>query len=344
MVQNGISLDLTWNTQGQLVSVNTNGLFAESYTWGPLGNRASTTDSSGTTYHIYDGDHCVADVDSSGNIIASYTWGTGIDNLLAVTVHGDTTTNTYYAIKDHLNSIHALVDESGSTAMTVNYNAWGTPQNSSFSIQNSSFKLRYLFQGREYSHATELYNFRARWYSSDIGRWLSKDPIGLEGGLNLYVFCGNNPVNYRDPLGLWTITLGGGGNIQAVAALGGDVGYSIGYSPTSGFSHGPIGSVNVGVGTPAGFAGGFIQWTDAESVDDLQGFSLQTGLGIDVGVAVGADLVMGFDASSLDLLLSGPTYQGGQVNLGIGFSPLVAEIHTYLAGSVGYSFNNDCRK
>jgi len=47
-----------------------------------------------------------------------------------------------------------------------------------------------------------FYNFRARWYSSDIGRWLSKDPIGLEGGMNLYVFCGNNPVNFVDPWGL----------------------------------------------------------------------------------------------------------------------------------------------
>ena len=46
-----------------------------------------------------------------------------------------------------------------------------------------------------------LYNFRARWYDSGIGRWLSKDPIGLEGGLNLYVFCGNDPVNFVDPNG-----------------------------------------------------------------------------------------------------------------------------------------------
>jgi len=58
-----------------------------------------------------------------------------------------------------------------------------------------------LFQGREYSAATGLYNFRARWYDPVTGRWLSKDPIGLEGGLNLYVFCGNDPVNRRDPEG-----------------------------------------------------------------------------------------------------------------------------------------------
>ena len=62
--------------------------------------------------------------------------------------------------------------------------------------------LRFTWQGREYSRATALYNFRARWYDPASGRWLSKDPIGLEGGLNLYEAFGNNPVCFRDPTGL----------------------------------------------------------------------------------------------------------------------------------------------
>lgn len=37
---------------------------------------------------------------------------------------------------------------------------------------------------------------------SGVVEWLSKDPIGISGGLNQYVFCGNNPVNYVDPFGL----------------------------------------------------------------------------------------------------------------------------------------------
>lgn len=41
-----------------------------------------------------------------------------------------------------------------------------------------------------------------RWYDPITGRWLSKDPIGISGGLNQYVFCANNPVMYTDPLGL----------------------------------------------------------------------------------------------------------------------------------------------
>ena len=60
---------------------------------------------------------------------------------------------------------------------------------------------RYRFQCREWSAATGITNFRARWYDSVTGRWLSKDPIGLSGGLNLYAFCGDDPVNSLDPFG-----------------------------------------------------------------------------------------------------------------------------------------------
>ncbi|MBQ7189266.1 MAG: hypothetical protein IJR99_07605, partial [Kiritimatiellae bacterium] len=62
-------------------------------------------------------------------------------------------------------------------------------------------QLRFTWQGREYSYATGLYSFRARWYDPAAGRWLSKDPIGLEGGLNLYEAFGSNPVCFRDPTG-----------------------------------------------------------------------------------------------------------------------------------------------
>ena len=60
---------------------------------------------------------------------------------------------------------------------------------------------RYRFQGREWSIATGLTNFRMRWYNAETGRWLSKDPIGLGGGLNLYEFCENTPLNSMDCFG-----------------------------------------------------------------------------------------------------------------------------------------------
>jgi hypothetical protein len=47
-----------------------------------------------------------------------------------------------------------------------------------------------------------LYYMRNRWYEPRSGRFLSEDPIGLGGGINLYVFAGGDPVNGRDPSGL----------------------------------------------------------------------------------------------------------------------------------------------
>ncbi len=58
------------------------------------------------------------------------------------------------------------------------------------------------FQARYYEASTGLYHFRSRWYDPTLQRFNSEDPIGLEGGINPYVFAENNPVNFTDPFGL----------------------------------------------------------------------------------------------------------------------------------------------
>jgi hypothetical protein len=50
-------------------------------------------------------------------------------------------------------------------------------------------------------------------YNPQLGRWLSRDPMGEAGGFNLYAYCGNDPVNRHDPLGLATYDLRGGGGV-----------------------------------------------------------------------------------------------------------------------------------
>ena len=71
------TLDLTWNGQYQLVSVSTNGVFAEGYASDALGRRASTTTWEGTVRHVYDDNwQVIADLDSNGNVLRSYVQGT----------------------------------------------------------------------------------------------------------------------------------------------------------------------------------------------------------------------------------------------------------------------------
>ena len=194
------TLDLTWNSQYQLVSVSTNGIFAEGYTYDALSRRVSTTTLDGTTRHIYDDNwQVIADINEDGSVVASYTWGEGIDKLLAVTIGGA----TYYPLTDIQGTIWGYVDSQNNIVAYWQYDAWGNIISEDVAPSAAALaSIRYRFQGREWSAATGLINFRMRWYDAETGRWISKDPIGLSGGLNLYAFCGNAPILYTDFMGL----------------------------------------------------------------------------------------------------------------------------------------------
>ena len=208
------SLGIFWDGQYRLTEVKTNGASAERHGYDVYGRRVWTCDpsaSSGqaeTNWFIYSGAQIIADVNATGGLIRTYVWGPGIDNLLAMNVHtGVTTPRTYFPIKDHLGTIHAMVDESGLVVESYEFDAWGRvldvrdSSGSSLITHHSSLGNRYLWQGREYSWNTGFYYFRARWYEPVTGRWLSNDPIGISGGLNQYIFCANNPVDNQDPSG-----------------------------------------------------------------------------------------------------------------------------------------------
>jgi len=194
------TLDLTWNSQYQLVSVSTNGVFAEGYTYDAVSRRVSTTTLEGTTRHVYDDNwQVIADINEDGSVVASYTWGKGIDNLLAVNIGGA----TYYPLTDIQGTIWGYVDSQNNVVANWQYDAWGNVISKYVAPSAVALaSIRYRFQGREWSAATGLINFRMRWYDTETGRWISKDPIGLSGGLNLYAFCKNAPILYADVLGL----------------------------------------------------------------------------------------------------------------------------------------------
>jgi RHS repeat-associated protein len=58
------------------------------------------------------------------------------------------------------------------------------------------------YTGREWDAEANLYYYRARWYDPQVGKFISEDPIGLKGGINLYGYVENNPLGFRDPMGL----------------------------------------------------------------------------------------------------------------------------------------------
>ncbi len=65
----------------------------------------------------------------------------------------------------------------------------------------------YRFSSKEYHVNSGLYDFGPRWYEPNLQRWIARDPAGIEGGVNLYEFVYENPINRIDPDGLLTIGL-----------------------------------------------------------------------------------------------------------------------------------------
>lgn len=78
----------------------------------------------------------------------------------------------------------------------------------------------YQYTGRDYDSETGLQYYRARYYSSDGGRFLSEDPVKFSGGMDFYTYTGNDPLNWFDPSGLDWIEYTG----QALTLYGGTVG------------------------------------------------------------------------------------------------------------------------
>ncbi len=105
------------------------------------------------------------------------------------------TKKTYYHHTDHLGTTVCITDSTGKVIWNCEEDAFGNV----LSKTNSNFVLN--FTGKLLDENTNLYYFNARWYDSDMGRFITEDPI-RDGG-NWYVYCLNNPLTFTDPLGLY---------------------------------------------------------------------------------------------------------------------------------------------
>ena len=105
----------------------------------------------------------------------------------------------YYQL-DHLGTPIAAHNAKGEAVWTAEYEAWGRIRKETVS-DGLKVNIPFRFQGQYYDEESGLHYNRFRYYDPEIGRFVSQDPIGLMGGINVYIYA-SNPIEWVDPFGL----------------------------------------------------------------------------------------------------------------------------------------------
>ena len=142
---------------------------------------------------------------------ATKTYTNDNEGVLGMARHiaADNIQRLYYLFDD-LGSVTAMTDSEGMPVKYYHYDPYGNVVNTETDPHNMftfvgryggqrDFRLRLGCGGQG---ETGFVQFLHRWYDAQTGKWLSRDPIGVEGGVNLYAYTDNNPVNRVDPAGL----------------------------------------------------------------------------------------------------------------------------------------------
>jgi RHS repeat-associated protein len=149
-----------------------------------------------TIQYVYDGDAIVFAFDGSDALTNRYLQGPMVDQILA---SEDDTGDVLWALTDNLGSVRDLVENDGTVANHITYDAYGNVT----SETASSVDHIYAFTGRERDEESDLQFNRARYYDAAIGQWVSEDPIEfLARDSNLRRYASNASTNATDPSGL----------------------------------------------------------------------------------------------------------------------------------------------
>ena len=182
------STTYTWNARNQLAATSQG---AASYAYDAAGRRRSRTVAGMSLQTLHDGWNPIQ-LKQSGSAVETRLYGTGLDEIYGRTNSG--ASQSY--LTDALGSVLQLANADQSAQADYTYGAYG--QTTETPPGASSNLIRYT--GREQDTAG-LYYYRNRYYSPVTSRFISEDPIGLAGGVNLYSYVGDSPISNNDPTG-----------------------------------------------------------------------------------------------------------------------------------------------
>jgi RHS repeat-associated protein len=221
----GLQKSFIYNLENRLSEIRDGaGNLVASYRYDPFGRRIAKTVNSQITYFFYAPEGLIAEADNAGSITTRYGYrpdNTGLSDIQNEVIFTQPAAEQLtqakidensrwgtdpvfifqggqygYYLTDHLGTPRQIITMSGAILWSADYDAFGL---AIISKQSVISNLRY--PGQYYDGETGLhYNF-FRYYDPAFGRYISSDPIGLEGGINLYLYAYGNVLVYSDPTG-----------------------------------------------------------------------------------------------------------------------------------------------
>ncbi|MEZ5300445.1 MAG: RHS repeat-associated core domain-containing protein [Verrucomicrobiales bacterium] len=212
------SKEYVWDAENRLVEVidaatsNTVATYGYDY----MGRRvrktttASAPQGATDTIFAYDGWNLIAEWDVSGTpaLLRTYAWGLdlsgtlqgagGVGGLMAITRHDLSPAQTWYYNYDGNGNVSELVNSASYVYAHYEYSPFGKAVEKTYSWADGN---PFRFSTKYFDEETGFYYYGYRYYDPEHGRWASRDPIGEQGGLNLYGFVGNDGVGLFDPDG-----------------------------------------------------------------------------------------------------------------------------------------------
>ena len=217
------SLNYVWNVRDQLVQIkNNNGVELANFSYDALGRRQTKTVNGVGRGYVYDGFNIVqelvdvsSDNTNAAKVKANYVSG-GIDEMFMQLSGNAATTKIYTYLTDALGSTIRLGDAVGNKVVDYTYDPYG--KTTADAVVDNPFQ----YTGRE-NDGNGLYFYRARYYAPTFARFISNDPIGLLGGINIFSYVRGNPVSRIDPLGLSDVVFNRGAGTITITNSSGNV-------------------------------------------------------------------------------------------------------------------------
>jgi RHS repeat-associated protein len=191
-----------YDAENRLIRVETPSGGMYEYVYDALGNRISVKHGGDEKRYVHDPAGLVdiaTEYDGSGALFARYIHAAGL------VAKSDATGKQWFYAFDGIGHTRQLTDSAGAVVNSYDYSPFGVSLKADESVANP---FRYVGRFGVMEEGNGLIFMRARYYSASAGRFVSQDPIGLNGGdANFYRYVQNDPINFLDPLGIWSWNL-----------------------------------------------------------------------------------------------------------------------------------------